>query len=142
MVYHFKVHKEKGEFWAQGIELPGCFAQGATAKELQGNMQEALQLYLEEPSDSGDLVPLPDDTIKTTKTVVAVAVDPQTAFAFLVRYFRLKYGLTQQQAAKKMGFDTLYSYQRLEARRCNPSLKMMLKVKDVFPEFSLDAVTH
>ena len=46
--------------------------------------------------------------------------------------------MTQNQAAKKMGFDTLYSYQRLEAKKCNPSLKMLSKVKKAFPDFAID----
>lgn len=138
MVYHFKVHKEKGGFWAQCIELPGCVTQADTLKELQFNMQEALNLYIEEPSDSDDLAALPDESIKKSKSIVEVSVDTLIAFAFLVRYFRIKYGFTQQEAAKKMGFDTLYSYQRLEAKRCNPSLKMIDRIKKVYPEFSLD----
>ncbi len=138
MLYHFKVHKEKDGYWAQGIELPGCFAQGKSLKELYTNMQEALNLYIEEPVDSDDLAALPDDSIKTTKTIIAVAVDPLVAFAFLVRYFRIKHGFTQQEAAKKMGFDTLYSYQRLEAKKCNPSLKMIARIKKMYPEFSVD----
>jgi DNA-binding XRE family transcriptional regulator len=56
-----------------------------------------------------------------------------------VRYWRIRHGLTQKEAAKRMGFDKLYSYQRLEARRCNPSLKIITMVKNVFPEFSLDS---
>ena len=138
MLYHFKVHKEKNGYCAQGIELPGCFAQGKTLKELYINMQEALNLYIEEPVDSDDLAALPDDSIKPTKTLIAVAVDPLVAFAFLVRYFRIKHGFTQQEAAKKMGFDTLYSYQRLEAKKCNPSLKMIARIKKMYPEFSVD----
>lgn len=138
MLYHFKVHKEKDGFWAQCIELPGCITQADTLKELQLNMQEALNLYIEEPSDSNDLAALPDESIKKSKSVVAVSVDTLIAFAFLVRYFRIKYGFTQQEAAKKMGFDTLYSYQRLEAKRCNPSLKMIDRIKKVYPEFSID----
>lgn len=142
MIYHFKVHKEKKGFWAQCLELPGCMTQGDTMKELQKNMEDALNLFLEEPSDSSELAALPDNTIKVTKNVVKVAVDPFVAFAFLVRYCRIKHGLTQQQAAKKMGFDTLYSYQRLEAKKCNPSLKMIARVKKVFPEFSVDYAMH
>ena len=138
MVYHFKVHKEKGGFWAQCLELPGCVAQGDTLKELNKNMQEALNLYIEEPNNSDELAELPNESVNRSKNIVSVAVDPLIAFAFLVRYFRIKYGLTQSEAAKKMGFDTLYSYQRLEARRCNPSLKMIAKIKKVFPEFSVD----
>ena len=55
MIYHFKVHKEKDGFWAQCIELPECFPQADTMKELQKNMQEALNLYIEEPNNSQDL---------------------------------------------------------------------------------------
>lgn len=138
MMYHFKVHKEKDGYWAQCLEIPGILTQANTLKELQQHMQEALNLYLEEPADSNELAPLPNDRIKTSKNVVSVPVDPQIAFAFLMRYFRIKHGLTQQQAANKMGFETLYSYQRLEAKKCNPSLKMIARVKKVFPDFSVD----
>ena len=138
MLYHFKVHKEKDQFWAQCIELSGCITQANTLEELQLNMQEALNLYIEEPNNSNDLAALPDESIKKSKNIVEVSVDTSIAFAFLVRYFRIKYDLTQKEAAKKMGFDTLYSYQRLEAKRCNPSLKMIDRIKKVYPEFSVD----
>lgn len=138
MIYHFKIHKEKEGFWAECVELEGCFTQADTLKELQKNMQEALNTYIEEPNNSQDLAALPREVRKKSKNIVAVSVDPFIAFAFLVRYFRIKYGLTQQEAAKKMGFDTLYSYQRLEAKKCNPSLKMITRIKKVFPEFSVD----
>lgn len=138
MIYHFKIDKEKKGYSAQCIELPGCITQGYTMKELKANMQEALNLYIEEPNDSQDLAELPKALRKKSKNIVEVAVDPLVAFAFLMRYFRIKHGLTQQEAANKMGFDTLYSYQRLEARKCNPSLKMIARIKKVFPEFSVD----
>jgi antitoxin HicB len=143
MKYHFKVHKEKdGGFWAQCIELPGCITEGDTLKELQKNMQEALNLYIEEPIDSEELAALPDESIKKSKNIALVAVDPLIAFAFLMRYSRVKHGLTQQETARKMGFDTLYSYQRLEAKNCNPSLRMIARIKKVFPEFSVDYAIH
>lgn len=138
MKYHFKVHKEGEGFWAECLELGGCVTQGDSMAELHKNMQEALNLYIEEPEDSKDLPPFPNPSIKKSKTVLEVTLDPEVAFAFLVRYYRIKGGMTQHQAAKKMGFDKVYSYQRLESRRCNPSLKTISKVKEVFPEFSLD----
>jgi len=138
MKYHFKVHKEKEGFWAQCIELDGCFTQGDSMEELYERMQEALNLYITEPEDSKDLAPFPDQSIRKSKNVVEVSLDPEVAFSFLVRYHRTNYGMTQQQAAEKMGFDSLNSYQRLERKRCNPSLKILSKVKAVFPEFSLD----
>ena len=138
MKYHFKVHKEKKGFWAQCIELVGCVTEADSMEELHKNMQEALNLYVEEPEDSKELAALPDESIQVSRNIVEVAVDAQIAFAFMVRYNRIQQGLTQQQAAKKMGFDTIYSYQRLEGKRCNPSLKTIAKIKRAFPEFSVD----
>jgi predicted RNase H-like HicB family nuclease/DNA-binding XRE family transcriptional regulator len=138
MKYHFKVHKEGEGFWAECLELPGCVTQGDTIEELKYNMCEALNLFIEEPEDSKQLMPFPDDSIRLTRNIVEVPLDPQIAFAFMVRYCRLKQGLTQKEVAKRMGFDKLYSYQRLEARKCNPSLKIIFKLKRVFPDFSID----
>lgn len=138
MKYNFKVHKEGKGYWAQCIELVGCITEGNSLDELKKNMEEALNLYIEEPQDSKEVYPFPDTSIRESKNVIKVALDPQIAFAFMVRNTRIKNGLTQQQAAKKMGFDTLYSYQRLEKKHCNPSLKIISRIKHTFPEFSID----
>lgn len=138
MKYHFKIHKEGRGFWAQCIELEGCITQGNDIEALEYNMQEALNLYVQEPDDAKDLAALPDESIKRSKNVFEVAVDPEIAFSFMVRYYRIKHGMTQREAAKEMGFDTIYSYQRLEAKKCNPSLKIISKIKKVFPDFSID----
>ncbi|NGX55582.1 MAG: hypothetical protein KR126chlam2_01219 [Chlamydiae bacterium] len=138
MKYHFKIHREKEGFWAECLELEGCVTQAETIEELCDNMQDALNLYIEEPEDSKFLAPFPDQSIKVSKTVVEVPVNPQIAFAASVRNNRLQKGLTQQQVAKMMGFDKIYSYQRLESKSCNPSLKTISKIKEVFPELSLD----
>ncbi len=142
MLYHFKIYKEGKGYWAQCIELEGCFTQADTKEELFLNMQEALNLYVEERSNSKDLAALPDKNIKITRNIVKVPLAPQVAFSFLVRYWRLKYGWTQKEAAKKMGFENLYSYQRLEAKRCNPNLEIISLVKKIYPEFSVDLALH
>jgi len=138
MKYHFKIREEKKGFSASCIELEGCITQGNTLKELYINMEEALNLYVQEPEDSKDLATLPDESIRKSKNVVEVALNPEVAFSFMVRHARLKQGMTQKRAAKEMGFDTIYSYQRLEAKRCNPSLKIISKIKKLFPDFSID----
>ena len=38
---------EEGGFWADVPELPGCVAQGETVAEVQRNVIEAIQLWLE-----------------------------------------------------------------------------------------------
>lgn len=142
MIYHFKIHKEGNGFWAQCIELQGCITEGDTMKELQANIQEALNLYVQERSNSKDLAKLPDKSIKTSRSIIEASLDPHIAFSFLVRYWRIKHGFTQKEAAEKMGFEKIYSYQRLESKNCNPSLKIISIIKKVYPEFSIDlAVT-
>lgn len=110
MKYHFKVHKEGKGFWAECIELSGCFTQADSIEELRENMQEALNLYIDEPKDSKKLATIPDDDISPTRSIVEVQVDPSIALAFRVRYNRIQQGLTQQEAANKLGFDNIYSY--------------------------------
>lgn len=138
MKYHFKIHKEGEGLWAECIELSGCFTQADSRKELFENMQEALNLYIEEPKDSKKLASLPDDSITLSRNIVEVQLDPSIAFAFMVRYNRIKSGLTQQEAADKLGFENIYSYQRLENKKCNPTLKVLSLLKKAFPNFSVD----
>ena len=140
MNYHFKVHKEGNGFWAQCVEFEGCITQAKNLKELKTNMQEALNLYIEEAEDSEDLACLPDNSIKMKEDIVRVSVDTQVAFAFLVRFYRIKHRMTQQEAAKKLGLPNIYSYQRLETRKCNPRLETIASIKKLFPEFSIDYV--
>ena len=46
----YKIFVEKGMdgyLVGEAPELPGCYSQGKTMKELMGNMKEAIELYLE-----------------------------------------------------------------------------------------------
>lgn len=138
MKYHFRIHKEGTGFWAECIELSGCITEADSKIELMENMREALNLYIEEPENSKKLAELPDMSIVPSRSIVEVAVDPAIAFAFMVRYNRIKNGLTQQEAATKLGFENIYSYQRLENKKCNPTLKVLYQIKKAFPDFSVD----
>jgi DNA-binding XRE family transcriptional regulator len=101
-------------------------------------MREALDLYLEEPPSSKLVFP-PPRAIRESANIVAVEVDPRVAFSVQLRQFRLRHHLTQKEAARQLGMRNVFSYQRLE-RRSNPSLSTLMRVKRLFPEFSLDAV--
>lgn len=137
MKYHFKTHKEGNGFWAECVELEGLLTQADSKEELWDNMQEALNLYLQEPVESDYLAALPNPKLSKKSNLVQVNVDPEIAFAFMVRYHRMKKKLTQKEAAKRMGFKSLYSYQRLE-KKCNATLEMISKIKTLFPDFSID----
>ena len=112
--------------------------QGLTRAELEKNMREALNLYLEEPESSRVRFPQPSRTL-TNRNVVAVEVDPGVAFAVQLRQSRLRSRLTQKEAARRLGLRSIYSYQRLE-RRANPSLRTIKKITTLFPDLSLDSV--
>lgn len=134
MRYHFKTHKEADSYWAQGIELKGCFTQGRTKQELNTNMQEALNFYLSEPEDSKVIFPRPKKKVRG-KNIVAIEVEPKVAMDMLVRTMRLSHKLTQQKAATELGMH-LYAFQRLESpKSANPRWTTLQKLLKVFPDF-------
>jgi predicted RNase H-like HicB family nuclease len=45
-----KSEEEKG-YWAECLELSGCFTQGDTLRETELNMYEAIDLFLEDCAD-------------------------------------------------------------------------------------------
>lgn len=47
------VHFENGSYWAEVLELPGCFASGHTLDELRESLEEGVRLYLEPESAAG-----------------------------------------------------------------------------------------
>lgn len=139
MRYHFRIHQEKKGYWAESIEKGlGVTTQGKTLEELAGNLKEALDLALDEPSDSKWIPPLPDAGIKG-RNVLEVAVDPKIAMATLVRMTRLQTGMTQREVAEKMGIRTLSTYQKLESSKtANPEWTTLVRLKQVLPGFPLE----
>ena len=137
MKYHFSIHREKSGYWANCIELKGCVTQANDLKQLKKNMEEALNLFLAEPPDSKLLFPLPKKRVKGNRAEVRVA--PNVALALMLRHIRLERKLTQSEAAKLIGCKGLYSYQRLESgKTANPEFKTLTKIKEAFPELSID----
>ena len=138
MRYHFKVHKDGQGFWAECIELKGCRTQAKNRATLLNNMREALNLYLDEPADSKAIFPLPKKRCPG-RNVAAVPVEPKVALSFLLRRHRLVKGLTQTQAAERLGLRGLYSYQRLEnSKTANPQFETIIKIKRIFPDLDID----
>jgi len=137
MKYHFRIHKEDRGYWAECIELSGCKTEGDNLEELEANMQESLNLYLDEPETSKIIFPLPQK-ISESKNVKAISVDPNVAFAFVLRRERLLRKLTQKKVADLLGVG-LYSYQRLESSKtANPRFSTIVKLVQVFPRLKSD----
>jgi len=138
--YHFKIHKESDGYWAECVELEGCVTQGDSFDELQTNMEEALNLYLDEPDNLDVTYPSPDKEVKG-ENIVEVSVHPKIGFALEMRMLRKQKGLTQSEIAKLLGMKNIYSYQRLErSKHANPSLTTLAKIKKVFPDFKVDEI--
>jgi DNA-binding XRE family transcriptional regulator len=66
-------------------------------------------------------------------------LEPLVRFSIQVKIARIKRGLTQQKLAKKLGIG-LVPCQRLESGDNNPTLKTILKLKEVLPEISVDKI--
>lgn len=66
-------------------------------------------------------------------------LDPLVKFSVQVKVARLRRGLTQEKIAKQMGIGLL-PYQRLESGGNNPTLKTILKLREVLPEISIDKI--
>ena len=64
---------------------------------------------------------------------------PQQKLSLVIKKYRILHGKTQQEIADKMGIRLL-PYQRLESGENNPTLKTLIKVKEVFPEINLDKI--
>lgn len=137
MKYHFKIHKEGSGYWGECLELTGCVSQGKSLDDLEKNLKEALDLYLDEPEDSRVIFPMPKKTVRG-KSVIDVEVDPQIALAFLLRTERLRKKWTQRVTAQHLGIP-LYSYQKLESSKtANPEWKTLIKLRRVFPQLNLN----
>jgi len=140
MHYHFRIYKEDSGYWASCIELNGCHSQGDTLEELNSNLEEVLNLYLNEPSNSKIMFPLPEDDLQG-EDIVSVKVDPKIAFANCLRMIRVKHKMSQKEVAEKLGYKSIWAYQKLEtSSKTNPELKTISKIKEVFPDFDLNYV--
>ncbi|MDR3284362.1 MAG: type II toxin-antitoxin system HicB family antitoxin [Treponema sp.] len=136
MKYHFKLHKEETGYWAECCELEGCMTEGDSLEKVIAACEEALSVYLYEPEEPGRVLPLPESAYDSQRDVIKIKVEPETAFAILLRNFRLESNMTQKQAAKRLGMRNIYSYQRLE-KNSNPTLHIISKIHTVFPEVKL-----
>ncbi|HKP94523.1 MAG TPA: helix-turn-helix domain-containing protein [Fibrobacteria bacterium] len=140
MNYHFKIHKEKGGYWAECLELHGCWTQGENREHLALMMADVVSAYLDEPESSTHMFPMPNPALKG-RNIVEVPVDPKIAMAMMVRQSRLERSLTQRQVADKLGMKHISQYQKLESgKTANPELLTLVKLKGLYPDLSVDAV--
>ena len=141
MKYHFSYKTDDDGIWGNCCEVPELYAQADTLDDCKKNCEEALNLMLEEPVDSQVEFKLPEKKFDEKANTIQVPVYPEVAFGMLLRIYRLKHNMTQKQAAEKLGMKNVYSYQRLE-KKSNPTLSMLKKVTEVFPDMQMDMILN
>lgn len=138
MQYNFKVTKEDSGFSAHCVELNGCYTQGDTKAELEKNMKEALNLYLCENEDSKIIHPWPE---APKKGCIPVDVEPNIAFAMIMRQARIRKKMSQRQMQIHLGLRSLSNYQRLEdPKQVNPEFKTLVNIFRLMPEINFGLV--
>lgn len=65
-----RVHHDEDSYWAEVVELPGCFAAGDTLDELTASVSEAVALYLSDDDAEDDPAPAPLLTVDEIKMLV------------------------------------------------------------------------
>lgn len=141
MKYHFSYKTNDNGIWGTCCEIPDLHAEADTLDDFKKNCEEALNLMLEEPVDSQVEFKLPEKKYDKKANTIQVSVYPEVAFGMLLRMCRLKHNMTQKQTAERLGMKNVYSYQRLE-KKSNPTLSMLKKVTDIFPDIKIDLILN
>jgi predicted RNase H-like HicB family nuclease/DNA-binding XRE family transcriptional regulator len=143
MKYHFRYYKdERGGFWGESIEIEGCRSEGDTFEELKKNLTEALSLCLESAYfDKEDFIfPLEDNELKDTN-IIAIKPEVNILFANLLKYYRKKHKLSQKNVAERLGYKSVWAYQKLEnSKYGNIQLKTLAKIEEIFPEMDFNSI--
>jgi predicted RNase H-like HicB family nuclease/DNA-binding XRE family transcriptional regulator len=139
MKYHFKIHQEDDGFWAECLELDGCVTQAINQSKLYKNCKEVLNLFLEEPSDSEIIFPLPKASLDDEKDTIKVEVNLEIALSILLQNFRINSKMTQTEFAKVLGMKDTSSYQKLKKRPRQTS-KVINKIRANIPEIELNCL--
>ncbi len=128
MTYTAILKKSNGAYLVEFPDIPSINTYGETIEDALKNAKEALNGCLESDFERG--FQLPKSTTKETKNTCAIEVEPHIALAYQLR--KVRNGLSQSEIAKKLGIS-YQAYQKLEnPRKCNPTVKTLEKISEVF----------
>lgn len=128
MIYYAKMKKQSGGWLVDFPELPGCATEGSSREEALFNAHEALNGWLAANCDRDLKIPAP--VSRKGIAFQPVNVDLPVAFAIRLRSLRAHKGLTQAQAAKRLGISQ-QGYAKLESpTKTNPSLTTLQKISE------------
>ena len=128
MTYTAIIKKSNGAYLVEFPDIPSINTYGETIENALKNAKEALNGCLESDFERG--FQLPKSSKKETKSTYSIEVEPHIALAYQLR--KIRNGLSQSEIAKKLGIS-YQAYQKLEnPRKCNPTVKTLEKISEVF----------
>ncbi len=127
-------NKEDGVYDVEFPDLPGCLTYGETLEDAKKNAVEALTGYLSSVEVREQEIPSMTPIKHGTDDMYYIFPETNVAFSIWLKNTRLMQGLTQKEAAEKIGIK-YQSYQRYERpETSNPTLKMIEKFQILFNE--------
>lgn len=128
MTYTAILKKTNSSYLVEFPDIPSINTYGETIEEALHNAKEALNGCLESDFERGFTLPKPSK--KKYQNGYAVDIEPHISLAYQLR--RVRNGMSQSEIAKKLGIS-YQAYQKLEnPRKCNPTVKTLEKISEVF----------
>ena len=128
MKYIALIKKSNNAYLAEFPDIPNINTYGKTIQEALQNAREALNGCLESDFERGFTLPKPGQ--KKYRNSYSIDVEPHIALAYQLR--KIRNGMSQSEIARKLGIS-YQAYQKLEnPRRCNPTVKTLEKISEVF----------
>jgi len=128
VTYTAIIKKSNSVYLVEFPDIPSINTYGETIHDALNNAKEALNGCLESDFERGFKLPKPGKN--KSKHGYAIEVEPHISLAYQLR--KIRNGMTQSQIAKKLGIS-YQAYQKLEnPRKCNPTVKTLEKVSEVF----------
>ena len=127
-------NKEDDVYDVEFPDLPGCLTYGVTFEDAQINAAEALTGYLASIEVREQGIPSMTPIRQGENNMYYIFPETNVAFSIWLKKTRIKQGMTQKEAAEKMGIK-YQAYQRYEKpETSNPTLKMLEKFQKLFGE--------
>ena len=128
MNYTAIIKKSNGSYLVEFPDIPNINTYGETIKNALNNAKEALNGCLESDFERG--FKLPKSSKRNHQNRYSIEVEPHISLAYQLR--KIRNGMTQSQIARKLGIS-YQAYQKLEnPRKCNPTIKTLEKISEVF----------
>ena len=64
MRYAIVIEKSESSYYAYVPDLPGCVATGASIRQVETEIREAIEFHIEGLREDGNLIPLPSSQVE------------------------------------------------------------------------------